>query len=404
MFLLTEIKYFLMRNKIRAILLACIIVLLMSCMGAYLGNIYSISEAISDLGETVPVKAKIVSTNGSRTGGIFINAVYVDKLLQEDIREIECTSMAAGAFSADAKGESPFVGGDTEIMGANSLKATGISEQYFTFAENLETDFLESSKNYCAVDEEYAMIHQISVGDQISMPIYLLPAGMGYEKISDSATLQVAATFSSEAMKGQGASIIVPVRWLRNQTAEYGLNFFCYDSFKFVVNKPVTNLNHLKASLREIGFLPVDSSRTGISLTGESGLIDDKMFISTAGKLQDSLRIYQQFLIPFFLVLVCLLTLSIFLALKNNQRDMAISISLGRSKLFGFMSIYLAVFLLCLIGSGMAFPIILFLFDLSVIASLITCAVFLLCSIISTALALMVLLRFDALVLLTKID
>lgn len=402
--LLTELKYFLLRNKMRAILLVCITMLLVCCMGFYLGNIHSISEAISDLGETLPVKAKIVSTNGSRTGGILINAVHVDQLLEEDIREVECTSMDAGAFSEKAKGETPFVGGDTEIMGANSLEATEIPERCFTFADGLANDFLEGDKNYCAVDEEYAMIHQISVGDQISMPVYLLPAGMGYEKISDNATLQVAATFSSEGMKGQGAAVIVPVQWLRNLAAEYGLSFFCYDSFKFVINDPVANLNRMKASLREIGFLPVDSSRVGISLSGESALIDDKMFISTAGKLQESLLIYRQFLIPFALTLVCLLALSTFLILKNNQRDIAISISLGRPKLSCFMSTYIAVFLLCFIGCGLSIPLISFFAGLSVVTGLAAGAVFLLCSMVSTVIALAALLQFNALALLTKVD
>lgn len=404
MFLLTEIKHFLLRNKMRTILLMCITILLISCMGFYLGNIHAISEAISDLGETLPVKAKIVSTNGSRNGGILINAVQVDKLLAEDIREVECTSMAAGAFSEEANRDEPFVGGDTEIMGANCLKATGISERYFTFADGQSEEFLTGDQNLCAVDEEYAMLHQIFLGDQISMPVYLLFPGMGYERIADNATLQVAALVSSDASKGQGASVIVPVQWLRNLAAEYGLSFFCYDSFKFVINDPVANLNHMKEAMREIGFSPVDSTRIGITLTGDSALIDDKMFISTTGKLQESLLIYRQFLIPFALILVCLLALSTFLILKNNQRDIAISISLGRQKSSCFLSSYLSVLLLCLIGCGLAVPMVSLLADLSIITAFTTGAVFLLCSMVSTAIAMAALLRFDALALLTKAD
>ena len=60
-----------------------------------------------------------------------------------------------------------------------------------------------------------------------------------------------------------------------------------------------------------------------------AGVVDDQLFIETAEKLEQNLKVLRWFLAPFFALVIVLVTLVTFLLLRSTRRDMAISLSLG---------------------------------------------------------------------------
>lgn len=405
MFTLTEIKYQLFRNRGRSILLVLIAALLTACMAFYVGNILSADQALNTLGDQIPVEIRVTNLDGSISGGIRLESEKYDALIQTGVKDIRCSAAAAGALSEDAQNIVPFEGGDTRIYGVNCIEAAGIPATLFTFAENTDCSFLEGDEPLCAVDELFAENEGVSIGDEISLPVYLYAAGMGYLPIEQKAVLKIAATYGAATGAGNSNDLIVPVQWLRNTLVKNGGTFFCYDSFSATVDDPL-RLNSFKEKIKELGYLPQKASLRSDDDFSEGGavLIEDEIFIKTAIKLRENLAAYRRFLVPFFVLIITLISLSIFLVLRNSRLDMAIASSLGISKLQSVCGSFFSVLLADLFGCLLALPVLYYAAGIPLSAALAVCGFFLACACIGTALSLGALLRFDTLELLTKVD
>ena len=403
MFLLTEVKYQLLRNKGRSILLALIAALLTGTMAFYVGNIQSNEIALNTLGDNLPVKAQIVNLAGTDSGGLMIPAPRFDTFTEEGIREVYCTAMGSGAFSPEIRAIPDFPEGDTVVLGANSLEATPLTESLFTFEEGADGSFLAGDAPLCALDSDYARSHQVSIGDEISLPIYLFQSGVGYEKLAEEAAFRVVATYVPPGKQNNTFSMLIPVQWMRSRAESLGNVVFCYDSCMVVLDDPLHGLNAFKEGLAEKGFAVVDSS-AWLSDIGEAVVMQDETFIKTVGELEQNLMVYRRFLIPFFGVIVLLVTLSVFLVLRSNQQNLAISVSLGRSKPQTGMVSFMAVLLLSVLGCLAAFVVMLFGLGIAPIEGLLICGIFLACSCIGSIVALIFLLRFNPIELLTKTE
>ncbi len=396
MFVLKEVFYQLRRKKQTAILILAA-VLLIGCMTFYLGNIHSAEVALSTLGEKIPVTVKCMSPDGSTSTGLFLNAEHCDRLAAAGVQEIQLTAAAAGAFTDAAKQEQPFQGGDLPVIAANSLSA--LHTEAAAFSPELEQDFLAGQEAVCAVREDFAELHHIEPGDEVSFPLYLHPMGSEYREISPNATLTVQAVYpKSSGISGQ---MLVPAAWMRGESEKNGVDFFCYDSYSAVVADPL-RLNDFKEKAAEAGF--AETSPDPADNYAEALIFDDELFIKSAVKLEENLIVYRRFFLPFFALIVVLTSLVIFLVLRSDRRSIAVASSLGCPKSKNAVSRFCAVLLIDIAGCGLALPLLLWLTELSLLSCLAVCGAFLLCTGIGTALAMAFLLRFDTLELLTKVD
>ena len=402
MFLLTEVRYQLFRNKGRSILMVCVALLLLGAMAFYLGNIQSNQAALRDLAEHIPVTVRITSRDGSKQNSLNIDTAHFDGLSGAGVHHILCSSSAAGAYETDTRMETGFNGGDTTVIGANRFEALDISEDAISYAGGYNAALFEGEENLCVVYEGYAQKHNIAVGDEIAMPFYLLSWHSGDVAWSElgEATLRVAGTYSVQT-PFEPTALYVPVRWLR-KTAEQANVPFIYNNFSAELDDPM-KLGEFKEQLPKLGFMdPFEDARD--RYTGDAVSVEDELFLKTAIKLRGNIRVFQTFLIPFFLLSVLLSALATFLLLRSGRRDIALARSLGRPKAVSGTVHFLSVLFADLIGCLLALPIILLGAGLSLAQAAAVAGIFLLCSAVGTVLALFLLLRFDALALLTKVD
>lgn len=405
MFIFTELKYQLIRNKNRSLLMVMVAALLVGCMAFYLGNIQSNEMALQNLSESVPVKVWVVNRSGESRVNLSIDETHFNALTKAGVHDSLYLSCAAGTISKDTQSKEMFLGGDTNITGANDIRAiSGLSEDIMQFSEGYDSSFLSGNEAVCAVGEDYAKTYRLNIGNEITMPIYAIRysrMGPVYQSIGE-VKLTVIGSYSET--EGAGITVpqmIVPVQWLKDVSKKAGVEFY-YESLSTVLDNSM-ELNQFKETLPKMGFLEVfDEAEDTIS--GDAISIEDELFIKTAGELQRNLIVYKGFLPPFFMLVIGLITLVTFLILRSSQREMAIASSLGRSKKQNAIGYFLATLLADIIGCIIALPVMYFLAGIAITQVLVIIALFLFCSGIGITFALIFLLRFDTLAMLTKLD
>lgn len=403
MFLLTEMKYHLLRGRGRSVLMVCIAALLLGVMGFYLGNIQINQAALGNLAEQIPVPITVTSRDGSKRSELNIYAVNFDKLVSSHVEHVVCTAEAAGAFSEEARSADPFTGGDTSIQAANCFEGFGLSEELFSFAEGYGPSLFEGTENLCVVNESFAQEHGIEEGEEFSLEIYLTKfsfGGLVFHPVGE-VTLKAAGFYTVSGSVSTPTSLFVPVGWFREVSEQAGVDFY-YDSCKAVLSDPL-QLNDFKKLLPKYGFMETFAGADG-KYEGDAVVVEDELFIKTSVKLRENIRVFRAFLIPFFGLVILLAFLSTFLLLRGSRRDMALARSLGRPKAVSGFTHFLAVMAADLIGALLALPVMLWGVGISLPQAAVIVGLFLLCAAVGAALALVLLLRFRALALLTKVD
>lgn len=385
-------------------MLVLVVVLLHACMSFYVGNIQTNEQALQSTEEKFPVTVRVTSIDGTRTAGIHIDTAHFDSLSQAGVHNARYISTAVGALSPEERERSPFQGGDTVIAAINSPEALSIPRSAFSLTEGVGFDFFESDSPLCVVDGDYADKHGLSVGDEISLPIYLLHWGAGtyhYLEIGDVA-LEIVGVFDTAQSMGDPSSLYVPVAWLR-KAAEAADVPFTYSAFSAEVDRPLTQLNAFKAKLRDMKFYE-PNSEFGDPYAGEGVSVEDEYFIKTVQELRQTLHTYRSFLVPFFLLIAVLTFLVVFLVLRSSRYHIAVASSLGAKRSTLFLIYFLYIVLLFLLGSGISAACLQIFVSLPFSTILIVCGSFFLCASIGALSAIGMLLRFDAMELLTKAD
>lgn len=444
MFTFREAGYQFSRNKGRTALLIIVSMLLCGCIAFYLGNITSSRAALETINETTPAIVRICNEPGEEIEDLTISYTRYD-LLEPWVGKVFATCQCRGALDEDSRAYYPFtiemetIGdfgyyitnqaegdpGDTGLLAVTNMEAAGINseaEKWFTFAPGRDSSLLEGDEALCLLNEYYAQEHGFAIGDKIAMPITLVTYNSDRNQIFSETLLdvelEIAGTFSSLVKAERPADIYLPVRWLRAEAEEkapYSGGFSSQSGILFSYNTYYAyladsmDLNTFKDSLRDLGFsqpflLPMESVHFVDYSAGTSIIMDDEDFIDTAEKLGSTIRQYEAFLIPFFLVVAGLVTLAIFLVLRGAQRDMAVACSLGRpKKLIGAANLLSALAAEAL-GCVVAVPVMIVAAGLGFVEALGISGAFILCALVGDVIGLAALLRFDALSLLTKAD
>ena len=400
MFLWTEVRRQASRNKGRSVLLLCIATVLTLCMAFYIWNMQSAQSSLLHLGEELPVRVRVTNLNGDKSRDLFINAVDADAFGNAGVRELHCTAAAAGALSKGARAQQPFIGGDTQILAANCVEAAGISPEAFHFADEYDAGFFQSADGVCILNAEYAEQNGLAVGDAVTLPTYLYMASMGYEPLQES-TVKVIGTYTPQEESG-APDMLVPAAWLREEASRVGLKYFSYTSCSAVVDDPL-NLHDFKTKMTEAGFVSVDPAANDYA-TGKGLIVEDELFLKTAGELKKNIALFQNLLVPFFALLIGLFVLTTFLMMRSTRREMAIARSLGVAKWRCATPNFLYTVLLNLLGCAGTLPILCTALRMPMLYVLLIFGIFMFCAVVGTAVALLCLLRFDTLTLLTQTD
>ncbi len=417
MLYLTEVKYHLFRNKGRSVLLVLMAALLTGCMAFYVGNISASQKALNALSESTPPKIRLTNMMMDSFDHLSIWAEEYDLLIDCGLKDVMATSRASGRTgNLEESDENAlfFEPGNIKVLGLSSLAAAELAQpQRVRFAEDADAALFTGDEGLCVVSEACRDSLGLALGDTLSMQLSLLIVSEGggdtYRLISqEKAELRVAGFMEDAAKPGQQADVYVPVGWMRRLTEENGGEFY-YTGLSASLADSM-KLNEFKDKAQELGYhqpLVMERAYSDPFMDRGGGttlFMDDQDFIKTAEKLGGAVQAYQAFLLPFFALIIFLITLAIFLILRSARHDMAVAYSLGRSK-FKIGASYLAAALLAqLVGCLIALPAVLLLTGVGASTALLVCGGFLLCAFCGDYIGLLALLRFDGMGLLLQME
>ena len=350
--------------------------------------------------------AQVVSRSGARTVGFEIDENHFANLMKADIKDAVYTASACANFQEQYRAED-VQGADTSVTAVSGLSAlVGVTEENITFENGYDLSFLESVEPLCVVSQSYAAQYGLNVDDMLSMPFYVTRYNddgfsLRYEHLGMQDVKIIGVYADSASGSSVPCSMIVSVPWLQTVVKENNLRFY-YSSFRCALRDPM-KLNDFKDAMRSAGFAKPDPNALD-ERHGDTLVVDDQLFIETAEKLEQNLKVLRWFLAPFFALVIVLVTLVTFLLLRSTRRDMAISLSLGRPKILSGCACFFGMLIANVCGCAVAVPILLCTAGLALGQILTICGLYLASSCVGVLLALILLLRFDALELLTKID
>lgn len=405
MVILKEMNYIVLRSRGRTALSVCIAALLVCCMSFYLGSIQTAESAEENLAQVIPVTAQVVSRSGARTVGFEIDENHFANLMKADIKDAVYTASACANFQEQYRAED-VQGADTSVTAVSGLSAlVGVTEENIAFENGYDLSFLERAEPLCVVSQSYAAQYGLNSGDTLSMPFYVTRYNddgfsLRYEHLGMQGMKIIGVYADSASGSAVPCSMIVSVPWLQTVVKE-NLRFY-YSSFRCALRDPM-KLNDFKDAMRGAGFAKPDPNALD-ERHGDTLVVDDQLFIETAEKLEQNLKVLRWFLAPFFALVIVLVTLVTFLLLRSTRRDMAISLSLGRPKILSGCACFFGMLIANVCGCAVAVPILLCTAGLALGQILTICGLYLASSCVGVLLALILLLRFDALELLTKID
>ena len=406
MFYILEIWHHIWRNKGRSLLSIGIAAVLVSFVGLYIGNIRKNELALKSLADTIPVKVQVTNRNGSRLLGLEITSKSLNALLSAGIKDPVYTARAGGKIEPVNQMEYVRIC-DTYIVGVNSLHALpAVGSDEIAFEEGFNESYLEGDQSQCVVTWGYARKHDISIGDTLSFPMYV------YKFSKDDSSFRYIAVGEQEltviGILGQDSGtsdgtidMLVPVKWMQSAVEEAGVDFN-YDSAYGMIQDPL-KLNEFKAHMEEARFREVKAEEMD-TRSGDGLIIQDKIFIETASKLQENIKMLSRFQFPFYICIVLLVILVSFLVLRSYRQEIAIASSQGRPRLDSAVSLFFENLLLYLVGCIVATPVLMGAVGVSGVSLLLINLIFLSGAGIGIGGALALLLRFDTLVLLTRID
>lgn len=404
MFGFTEVSYQLFRLPGRTLLMLLIAILLVASMGAYLGSTQASEAALDDLAQTVPVTARVLTRDGSKSRQLSVSKERYDALEEGQVSQVFCTVDGAAALDPALQAADSFFGGDTTLTAANCFEALAVPPAgKVAYLEGFDPDFLAGSEALCALSDAYADIHALVLGDVLDLPIYLTVYGLtstNYTPLGNQ-TLRVAALYPATEANGERTpDMIVPANYLRSAAETANVNF-SYASLSATVADPM-RLNDFKDRLLSMGFVPVETDSGLQSFQCDAVSMEDELFIKTAEKLQENVHVYRMFRVPFFGLITLMIMLAVFLVLRRARGEMAIVSSLGEERVRIGLVHFSATMLVQLMGGCLGLLVLAFVLPLSSAGALEILATYLLCAALGTALALIPLFRVDTLTLLTR--
>lgn len=383
MYILKNIYYQILRNKLRSLITICISVALLCSMLVYLGSLVQSEENMDNLAVATPVTGEVTSPNGYHTQNLSISSLVFSRITSMDISNIKYTILLSGTTEKDTDNIYP----DMMILAGNC----------FDKSYNIDTNFSNSTEAICLIDEKYLTEQELQIGDYIDFTLFYRDYDMVKYYWSftqmNSSSLKIVGTFDTSVLSRE-IDLIVPIDWIENEILTFGEDLF-YDSFSFTVTDP-SNLNEFKEELSSKSMSPVSSDATN-SYIGRSIRLDDKLYIENAELFMQTIDTLETFLIAFFVIIIILIMLISFLLGRSERKNIAIACSLGASKPKVSIAYFLSNLLLNIISSLIVIPICLLFTSLSVSQIFLIIALYIACFAVGSAITLKATLSFDLL-------
>lgn len=409
--LFLEIKYHLLRNRARSLLLVCTAAVLCGCIAFFLNNSRTTQQALEQLNEASPATLRLTNNFMSTFDRLTIRASSADDLVELGLQDIKAFSGAVGYLNTDYLND--ISNYDVELLAVTNLEAIGFSSlEGIEYAPGADASFLEGEEPLVLMSREFAEENNVSLGDTLSMhlrqKLFTSQSLDFFQWISEERfELRVQGFFGEKNKAEHIADLYLPSKWLRIQVENADLLFY-YDSF-FGSLTDSMKLNEFKAGLETLGYRqpyamdPLEAAQNHDAdlSSGTTAVMEDKTFIRAAEKLGTSLQYYRILTVPLFLLAIGVITLAVFLVLRGSRRDMAISCSLGQPKRKIAAAHFLAVLIAQAAGYVLTLPLLLLL-GISPGTLLTALGAFFLCSLPGNAIGLLVLLRFEPMTLLIQ--
>ncbi len=352
----------------------------------YLQMLASVEHQLDKLADTIPVTAEVTNLNGSQTVGLEIPQEKLDGLLN-------CPFVAGPVYTAQnpayvgPEREKPLY--DVKITGINSFSAFPLLDPAaFSFAPGADLDAFWAGDDGCLASEKFLQYKHLAVGDSVELVI----CNQGYQAENPSVgdprqlcvkTLRILGSFRSSGSDLTAyPDLLTPISW--NASLYAGTEFsFNADSFRFTVNDPLA-LNEFKAQMHELGMRNVNQQQP-FDRAGRALMVNDKMFIQTAGQLLSSRALYRAAVPLLAVVAVLIGFVSSTLLVQSRRGEFLTMRSLGAHKRQCLGTLLWEFALLCLAGCLLGALAALMLKDLSAGAVGLICLAVFVCYMAGTA-------------------
>jgi len=328
----------------------------------YLNSIKSNQEQLLMFSRELPVTARIMNGDGSMEKGLYLRKELIDNIESTGfVKDPLYTTRLAAVFPTGDIGDSEDI---AMILCANQERAIpDYEDRKIILEEGASMDFLLGNDPVCLAGEYFLERNNLSIGDTIDIKLYTRqfgPAGYiyEYEWLAD-CSLRIIGSISaaSSDFEFSRVDILCPLGWAEEMHAREGREF-TLDSASFTVSDSL-RLNEFKEEMRKF-YLQGVSPEGSRSIKGDALSVSDEIFILSASRVKDTLRILYTFAPVMFIIIALVGYTSSYLLIQARRLDIAIMSSLGTgpAACIATMIIEYAILGLigCLIGNAFAAP------------------------------------------------
>ncbi len=295
-------------NKLRSILLLLVLLISLTCIGVYFGNIVQNINLLENISDDISVEMQVVNANGTKSNQLTISGDTAKKLLENTTyTENEVYTIMA-------------LGRDELSENSANIPVVGVS--------NFDENFDSLEENVCVVPKNYAEFNNLKVGDMLTLQIFMYKFTNNdsvFELLPlDKVELEIIDFYESS----QSSEIITPIKVLEKLIQNEGEEL-TYSSFSAKVEDP-TNLNEFKLLLSTNGFQEASLSAQE-KLYDNNISFDDRLFIETAGPIENMLNMFYMLATPFTLIILILNIVVILMIYRQSLKEIALYFCIGKS-------------------------------------------------------------------------
>lgn len=340
------------KQKFKSILVICITALLSFMLNLYTGTIESNKTQLESLPDVIPVHCRIMNLNGSQESGLEISEELILNLEASPHVKDGAYSVSLTAGIGDFLIEEWREKLTLRVVGASRAEAVpGLDPESLQITYGTEEDFFASKEDICIVSSSLMQEEDLQIGDTILLNLYYSKYQQTGELKFQPLTLvplRIAGTMEilDSATQQLPPDIILPFLTVCELYHENNIDFYA-DSASFYVADPL-NLNACKEEMKSFRLLSVAPAARH-SYQGIALLINDTVFLSLAGQLQQSIGVLQGFFPLIVITVIVIGYITSFLVIQQRQKEYALMrvLGTGRGQCFFVFFIEQLVLLLC---------------------------------------------------------
>jgi len=350
------------RRKVKSALMVLVSAVAAVFVLIYLNSIKSNQEQLLMFSRELPVTARIMNGDGSFERGLYIRKDLIDSIESTGFVKdpLYTTRMAAMFPTGDPNGNEDTV----MILCVNQEHAIpDYEEREIILEEGADMDFLLGNDPACLAGESFLKRNNLSVSDTIDIKLYKRQFDQygysySYEWLAD-CSLRIIGSISaaSSDFSLSRVDLLCPLGWAEDMHARDGSEF-TLDSVSFTVSDSL-RLNEFKEEMRN-HYLQGVSPEGSRTIKGDSLSVSDEIFITSASRVKDTLKILYTFAPVMFVIIALVGYTSAYLLIQDRRLDIAIMRSLGTGPAVCIVTMIIEYAILglmgCLIGNLCAAP------------------------------------------------